>query len=63
MNFSMLESAEEYATEYFNARIAPSLPYEVRWVGRDYSSCTCTGGLPMMKPMCPRHGHLVRSTR
>lgn len=56
INCSMLQSAHEYALwwEFRKTRLytGPTIKPQV---------CFCDGGLPMMKPDCPRHGHLVRA--
>lgn len=70
MNYTMLESVEDYAQEWFiadylaqrNASGRILTPKNVNWAYREPRPCICTGGLPMIKPNCARHGHLVRRT-
>ncbi len=45
---------------------------EPDWVGTEWDMydhfilkrpvCSCRGGIPMIKPDCPRHGHLTRDS-
>lgn len=67
MKYSILESAEDYAYEWdCQQATGGSLRafIHARAAGLPSASkhpCFCDGGLPMMKPDCPKHGHLVRS--
>lgn len=73
--YTMLESADEYAREwagannwYITRRVEPDPTHFIyRGVQCDYPgpgvlACMCTGGVPMIKPNCPRHGHLTRAS-
>ena len=71
MKCSMLESAEDYANEWQWRQFCTK---SIRWFIDSTStfywekhfgfkfkpSCFCDGGLPMIKPDCPKHGHLTR---
>jgi hypothetical protein len=68
MKCSILESAEGYAHEWTLNELFknPQVVAEhIAWIesmNRHFGAyCSCTGGLPMMKPDCPRHGKLVRN--